>query len=75
MDFNYGKEGYGKDKEKLDFFKQDKENNSNILAYRLPDGNSVKLGSEKTKAPEILFKPELIGLEYPGVTEMVTSCI
>lgn len=26
-------------------------------------------------APEILFKPELIGLEYPGVHEMIANCI
>ena len=41
----------------------------------LPDGNQIKLGSEKQKAPEILFKPHLIGLEYPGVHEMVANCI
>jgi len=33
--------------------------------YLLPDGTKIKLGSEKYMAPEILFKPELIGLEYP----------
>lgn len=61
----------------MDFnFNKEKENHQvNIRDYRLPDGNIIKLGSEKSKAPEILFKPELIGLEYPGVHEMVTSCI
>jgi len=41
----------------------------------MPDGTILKLGNELKKAPEILFKPELIGLEYPGVHEMVVSCI
>ena len=35
----------------------------------------MKLGEQKWKAPEILFRPELIGLEYPGVHEMVAQCI
>ena len=41
----------------------------------MPDGSIVKVGSEKKIAPEILFRPELIGLEYPGVHEMVANCI
>ncbi len=43
--------------------------------FILPDGQTVRLGTEKWKAPEILFHPELIGLEYPGVHEMVATCI
>ena len=43
--------------------------------FILPDGQTVKLGTEKWKAPEILFKPELIGLEYPGVHDLVANCI
>lgn len=43
--------------------------------FTLPDGQTVKLGAEKWKAPEILFKPDLIGLEYPGVHDMVANCI
>jgi centractin len=43
--------------------------------YKLPDGNKIKLSVERTLAPEILFKPDLIGLEYPGVHEMVNTCI
>lgn len=41
----------------------------------MPDGQTVKLSSEREKAPEILFRPDLIGLEYPGVHEMVSTCI
>jgi centractin len=59
----------------FDFIKEKENHQANYRDYRLPDGNVLKLGSEKSKAPEILFKPELIGLEYPGVHEMVASCI
>jgi len=43
--------------------------------FMLPDGHVVKIGGEQFKAPEILFKPELIGLEYMGVHDLVTSSI
>ena len=32
--------------------------------YILPDGNVLELSYEKNRAPEILFKPEKIGMEY-----------
>ena len=44
-------------------------------AYHLPDGSQIQLGAEKHKAPEILFSPEKIGLEWPGVHEMVINSI
>ncbi|TLD15902.1 uncharacterized protein PgNI_01594 [Pyricularia grisea] len=43
--------------------------------YTLPDGNKIKLGPERFRAPEILFDPEIIGLEYPGVHQMVINAI
>ncbi|KAA8906705.1 actin family [Sphaerosporella brunnea] len=43
--------------------------------YKLPDGNTLRLGSERFRAPEILFDPELIGLEYPGVHQIVVDAI
>jgi centractin len=52
-----------------------KEKEASATTFILPDGQSIKLGSEKSKAPEILFRPELIGLEYPGVHEIVANCI
>jgi centractin len=33
--------------------------------YNLPDGNYITLKEEKVLAPEILFNPSMIGLEYP----------
>ncbi len=41
----------------------------------LPDSQKIKIGAERFRAPEILFEPELIGLEYPGVHQMVVDAI
>ena len=43
--------------------------------YVLPDGKTIKLGSERYMAPEILFNPEIIGLECPGIHDMLTDSI
>jgi centractin len=45
------------------------------IEYQLPDGHKIKLGAERFRAPEILFDPELIGLEYPGVHQIVVDAI
>jgi centractin len=34
-----------------------------------------QIGEERFRAPEILFNPELIGLEYPGIHQMVVDAI
>jgi centractin len=46
-----------------------------VVEYPLPDGRTVKLGPERFLAPEILFNPELIGLEYPGVHQILVDSI
>ncbi|KAI9716484.1 MAG: Actin-like protein [Chrysothrix sp. TS-e1954] len=46
-----------------------------IMEYILPDGNKLKLGTERFRAPEILFEPEIIGLEYPGIQHLITDAI
>lgn len=35
----------------------------------------MQLGSERFRAPEILFDPEIIGLEYPGIHQIVVNAI
>ena len=45
------------------------------IDYTLPDGHKIKIGPERFRAPEILFDPELIGLEYQGVHQMVVDAI
>ncbi|KAH8147916.1 uncharacterized protein LAJ45_08017 [Morchella importuna] len=46
-----------------------------VEEYRLPDGHVLRLGSERFRAPEILFDPEIIGLEYPGIHQIVVDAI
>ncbi|KAJ1962488.1 centractin- actin- protein of the dynactin complex [Dipsacomyces acuminosporus] len=43
--------------------------------FKLPDGHLINLGHERFRAPEILFQPDIIGLEYPGVHQIVVDSI
>lgn len=43
--------------------------------FVLPDGNVVRLGAERTRAPEVLFNPELVGLEDPGAHQILADSI
>lgn len=43
--------------------------------YRLPDGQRISLGPELFRAPELLFKPSIAGLEYRGVHELVSMAV
>ncbi|GAA98384.1 hypothetical protein E5Q_05070 [Mixia osmundae IAM 14324] len=44
-------------------------------SYQLPDGQIVKLGSERFRAPEILFNPELVGQEHAGIHQIIVDSI
>lgn len=43
--------------------------------FRLPDGTQIALGAERFRAPEILFHPNIVGMEYPGVHELLAYSI
>ncbi|GAM18472.1 hypothetical protein SAMD00019534_016470 [Acytostelium subglobosum LB1] len=43
--------------------------------YQLPDGNVIDLGAEKFRAPEILFHPDIIGDESPGIHQCLDMSI
>ncbi|KAK9460894.1 actin family [Lipomyces oligophaga] len=43
--------------------------------FTLPDGHVLRLGIERFRAPEVLFDPSLLGLEYPGIPDMLSECI
>eukprot|EP00591_Stephanopyxis_turris_P000209 CAMPEP_0195520650 /NCGR_PEP_ID=MMETSP0794_2-20130614/17378_1 /TAXON_ID=515487 /ORGANISM="Stephanopyxis turris, Strain CCMP 815" /LENGTH=381 /DNA_ID=CAMNT_0040650061 /DNA_START=153 /DNA_END=1298 /DNA_ORIENTATION=+ len=43
--------------------------------YQLPDGQVVTLGTERFRAPEVLFRPELIGSEEAGVADMLVNSV
>ncbi|KAJ5961703.1 Glycosyl transferase family 28 C-terminal [Penicillium viridicatum] len=51
------------------------KSDAKAMDYALPDGHKIKIGQERYRAPEILFDPELIGLEYPGVHQIVQDAI
>lgn len=59
----------------LDFDKVKQALNIKRSNYYLPDGASVSLGDERIVASEILFKPELIGKEYLGLSDIILSSI
>lgn len=44
-------------------------------SYKLPDGHTLTLGVEQFRAPEILFNPQLIGDESPGIHELTSLAI
>lgn len=46
-----------------------------FTSYKLPDGHSLTLGVEQFRAPEILFNPQLIGDESPGIHELTALAI
>ncbi|XP_041660757.1 uncharacterized protein LOC121521087 [Cheilinus undulatus] len=45
------------------------------MHYTMPDGQIVTVGTERFRAPEILFKPELIGRDHYGMHESVFKSI
>lgn len=46
-----------------------------VELYELPDGRTIRVGSERFKAPECLFQPHLVGKELPGVGEMLFNTL
>jgi len=44
-------------------------------SYELPDGQVITIGSERFRAPEVLFKPSLIGLEQSGIHQTTYDSI
>lgn len=43
--------------------------------FDLPDGNVVSVGAESFRAPEILFRPEIMSREFGGVHDCVKAAI
>ncbi|EGG13303.1 alpha-centractin [Cavenderia fasciculata] len=43
--------------------------------YTLPDGQTIDLGAEKFRAPELLFHPDIIGDESPGIHQCLDTSI
>ncbi|KAI6227540.1 Arp-1 [Aphelenchoides fujianensis] len=51
--------------------KDDKE----LKSYVMPDGSTIKIGAAHHQAPEALFRPDLIGCEYAGVSQCIVNAI
>ncbi|KAF8363750.1 arp-1, partial [Pristionchus pacificus] len=45
------------------------------MQYSLPDGSRMEVAACRFRAPEILFRPEIIGEEWPGVAQCVDIAI
>jgi centractin len=43
--------------------------------YQLPDGQIIHLGKERFRAPEVIFRPEIIGSEELGVADALVNSI
>jgi len=45
------------------------------LIHTLPDGSKIEVGAAHYRAPEVLFRPELIGQEFNGAAQCVANSI
>lgn len=45
------------------------------LNYTLPDGNIIQIGPARFRAPEVLFRPDLVGEECEGLHEVLMFAI
>merc|ERR1711930_3348 len=43
--------------------------------YELPDGQVITVGAERFRCPEVLFQPNLIGLESEGIDHLTFKSI
>lgn len=57
--------------EELSTFEKTNKN----MVYEMPDGKSVTVGNQRFRAPELMFKPSLMGKEYGGVHELTFKSI
>ncbi|MFT7802890.1 uncharacterized protein LOC108929278 isoform X1 [Arapaima gigas] len=48
---------------------------SREVSYTMPDGHIVRLSAERFRAPEILFRPELIGRDHYGLHESIFKSV
>jgi len=44
-------------------------------SFALPDGSTLEIGPARFRAPEVLFRPDLIGEEYEGLHECLVFAI
>ncbi|ETO21826.1 hypothetical protein RFI_15382 [Reticulomyxa filosa] len=55
---------------------QDNNNNSNNnVEYELPDGQTLSIGEERFECTEVMFNPELMGIDSKGIHKLVYDSI
>jgi len=62
----------------LDFeadMEKSKEDISCNKEYEMPDGQIITVGNERFRCPEVLFKPDMIGLEDQGIVDTTYTSI
>jgi actin-related protein len=62
----------------LDYEKELEESrtsNACEVKYELPDGSTITVGNERFRCPELLFKPNMMGHEFPGIHETLFNSI
>lgn len=55
--------------------KDQREAQAKAEDFLLPDGNVIKLGDERHRAPELLFSPDVAGFEEPGIHQMLADSV
>jgi actin-related protein 2 len=45
------------------------------ITYALPDGKTISIAQERFLAPEVLFNPQIVGSEAPGLSESIHECV
>ena len=51
------------------------ESSSLDKTFELPDGTAITVNSERFRAPEVLFYPQLIGMESSGIHQVLFDSI
>ncbi|VDP27645.1 unnamed protein product [Schistosoma curassoni] len=46
-----------------------------LASYPLPDGSTLEIGPARFRAPELLFRPDLMGQEYFGIHQVLAYAI
>ncbi|KAF7255713.1 hypothetical protein EG68_07281 [Paragonimus skrjabini miyazakii] len=46
-----------------------------VVSYPLPDGSTLEIGPARFRAPELLFRPDLVGEEYLGIHQVLAYAI
>ncbi|TKR94167.1 hypothetical protein L596_008491 [Steinernema carpocapsae] len=52
-------------------YMKDEASDNEKASYKMPDGSMIEVGASRFRAPEVLFRPELIGEEWDGIPQCI----